>query len=181
MKVLIAVCVVVLLLQGAVLGLSFSNSGDAPTKEDIENGDWVPGKHVPIAAVFEGLLDPFRERLELPWEEKKFPAGRTEAVTFKNGSKDWRVAKFKLTDGDGVRIRYDCDLEGEEYQCPQVACLCPAGEFLNLQDFPGCGDLRTDGNRCPADGDIAEIVVYSTVGTLGFSGFGDDGGTVQQR
>lgn len=83
MKVLVVVCVVVLLLQFGVLGLSFgTGDGGEPTPEDIEDNRW---DLKPLVTRVEGLLDPFRPRLELPWEEKLLPAGGTEEFAFGNG------------------------------------------------------------------------------------------------
>lgn len=180
MKVLIVVCVVVLLLQFGVLGLSFgTGGGDEPTPEDIEDGRWDLKRSVTRV---ENLLDPFRPRLELPWEEKSFTAGGTEEFAFGNGHDDRRVAKFELTAGTGVLIRYECDIRDTEgYTCPQVACLCPAGAALDLRDFMACERFRPDGSRCRADGNVGEIVVYSKTGALEFSGLGAHGGTVRQR
>lgn len=176
MKVLIIICAVLLLLQFGVLGLGFATGGgEQPTEEQIEDGDWDPEGKVPVAAGFEQLLEPFRPRLELPWKQKSFPAGTMQQVTFGNGHEDRRVAKFELTGGDGVLIRYECSNIGKGYRCPQVACLCRPGAAIDSQELAAC-----DGSPpgCLPEG---EIVVYSETGTLEFSGMGNAGGTVRQR
>lgn len=183
MKLLIAICVVVLLLQLATVGIHVS-SGDReqPSADAIEDGDWDPAAAVPLGGTFEALLDPFRPRLELPWDDdtKAFPGGTNEVVVFKGGSDDQRVAKFELTAGTGILIRYDCSRDGA--QCPQIVCLCPANEPLAAEDFSVCGDgLRPRDGKCPSDGNRAEIVVYGETGELRFAGLGDLGATVRQR
>ena len=178
MKALTIICVVVLLLQFAVIGLSFvTGEGDGPTDVDFAESAWVPA-----AVEFDRLLDPFRPRLTLPWkEEKSFRSRSPEAVNFKNGHEDRRVAKFKLTRGEGVSISYACGIRNVlGYECPQIICLCSPGPVSDWQDFPACEEFRPNG-MCPADGDIGEIVVYSKTGTLVFSGLGNAGGTVRQR
>lgn len=182
MKLLIAICVVVLLLQLAAVGRSVSSSdGEPPSKEAVENGDWDPAAAIPVGATLERLLDPFRPRLALPWDDDThaFPPGADEPVAFDRGS-DGRVAKFELIAGTGVRIRYDC--ESDRGECPQLVCLCAANEPLALEDFSMCGNgFRAAGGRCPADGHQGEIVVYDETGVLRFSGLGALGGTVRQR
>lgn len=183
MKVLAAICVVVLLLQLGTVGLGVvTGGGEEPTDEEIENGDWDPQSEVPIAAGFERLLEPFRPRLDLPWRQHTFASGPPQSVEFRNGDEDRRVAKFELTRGTGVRIGYQCNIQRRGYECPQIACLCrPAGATVDPADFSDCPASWLEGGRCPADGDKAEIVVYSEEGQLQFLGLGDDGGTVRQR
>jgi hypothetical protein len=185
MKILIVICIVVLLLQFGALGLSFGTGDvDRPTEEQIEDEEWHPEEEFPTTARFERLLDPFRPRLVLQhWEQqqKSFAAGITEPVSFENGHEDRRVAKFELTSGTGILIRYECSRIGQGYRCPQVTCLCPAGAAINLADFSDCGRSQPDANICPTDGGGGEIVVYSEKGTLLFSGLGAGGGTVRQR
>lgn len=179
MKVLIVVCTIVLLLQLATVGVNLSSgSGDPPS--DVEDGDWQAAEAFPLAAAFERLLDPLRKRLVLPWDEQTFPGGAGEPVEFSEGSDDQRVAKFELTAGTGVLIRYECSREGA--RCPQVVCLCPAGESIVLQDFISCGDaFRPRDGKCPSDGDQGELVVYGKTGEIYFAGLGSSGGTVRQR
>ena len=189
MKVLIVICVAVLLLQLAAVGVNLSSDErERPSEDEIESGAFSPGATV---EAFEKLLDPFRQRLGLsPWDEdeKTFPAGADEAVQFSvqfsvpfsEGSEDQRVAKFELTAGTGVLIGYGCDREGA--RCPQVVCLCPADQPVVREDFQACGDaLRLANGRCPADGDRGELVVYGKTGELRFAGLGAGGGTVRQR
>ncbi|HEX6994660.1 MAG TPA: hypothetical protein VF339_11005 [Gammaproteobacteria bacterium] len=182
MKLLIVICVVVLLLQLAAVGRNMSSSdGAPPSKEAVENGDWDPAVAVPVGAKLEALVDRFRPRLELPWEDDThaFPAGANEPVTFEGGA-DQRVAKFELTAGTGVRIGYGCDSGGEE--CEQDVCLCAANAPLELRHFLICGDgFRPEGGRCPADGNLGKIVVREETGVLWFTGLGELGGTVRQR
>ncbi len=181
MKALTIICVVVLLLQFAVLGSSFfTGEGDGPT--DTEITGWNPKRDVPAVVIgFDRLLDPFRPRLTLPWKEKSFPSRSPEAVNFKDGHEDRRVAKFELTVGEGVSISYACGIRNVRgYKCPQIICLCRPGPVIDWQDFPACEEFRPNG-MCPADGDIGEIVVYSETGMLEFSGLGNTGGTVRQR
>jgi hypothetical protein len=183
MKILIIICAVVLLLQIGALGLSFgTGSTEKPTRDEVENGDWDPEKKLPAAAArFESLLDKFRPRLDLPWEEQFFPSGDAEPVIFRNGGegdKGRRVAKFELVSGTGVSIGYSCSLAKPDYECPQTVCLCSANAPVDALARSACASLPP---VCPADGNLGEIVVYGETGTLEFSGLGAAGGKVRQR
>lgn len=181
MKLLIIICVIVLLLQLAVIGLGLSTGdGEKPSTDEIEDGDWDPKKKHERTSGFESLLDPFRPRLELPWKQESFQTVSPVDVTFTNGHEDRRVAKFELTGGTGVMIRYDCRARSDADRCPQITCLCPANKPIDAQAFSGCGRSGPKGNQCPADGNIGSIVVYSETGKLQFSGLSSTGGTVQQ-
>lgn len=182
MKLLIAICVVVVLLQLGAVGLNMSSSGgEQPSKEAVEDGDWDPAAAFPVGATLERLFDPFRQRLDLRWDDDThaFPAGADEDFTFRDAS-EGLVAKFELTAGTGVRIRYGCDSDGDD--CEQAVCLCPANAPLDLQHFSMCGDgFRPAGGRCPADGNLGKIVIGGETGKLWFTGLGPLGGTVRQR
>lgn len=173
MKLVIVIVVIVLLLQAATLGLGLSGGGmDEPSEEEIEDGDWDPEKKVPAATVLDGLLDPFRPRLDLPWEKGTFGA-EMQRVNFGNGSADGRVAKFELVAGTGVRIHYGCAGAVPPRDCGQTVCLCGPG-LTSLESIADCAEQR----KCTAEG---EIVVYTASGTLEFTGIGDQGGTVTQQ
>jgi hypothetical protein len=174
MKLVIVIVVIVILLYAATLGMGLSGGDmDTPSEEEIEDGDWDPKKKVPEVGFLDGLLDPFRPRLELPWKEKAF-GSEAEQVAFDNGHADGRVAKFELLSGTGLRIHYSClgAAPGLD-DCTQTVCLCGAG-VTDLQSVAGCDEQR----QCTATG---EIVVYTASGTLEFSGIGEQGGTVTQR
>jgi hypothetical protein len=160
-KTLIVICVIVLLLQVAALGVSFSGGGgDEPTEEKVENG-WEPDANSRTAR-FEGLLDPFRPRIELPWEEQSFLAEPVN-VEFKKGAKQ-RIAKFELAGGGGVMVEYACGVSAAPGCRNQTICLCPAGSAV-----------------CDDDGHIGAVTVYAETGTLRFTGLTPAGGTVRQR
>jgi hypothetical protein len=174
MKLVIVIVVIVILLQAATLGMGLSGGGmDKPGRDEIEDGDWDPKEKVPEAGFLDGLLEPFRPRLELPWKDKAF-GGEAEQVVFDNGHADGRVAKFELVSGTGVRIHYGCvGMAPGLDDCTQTVCLCGAG-FTDLQSVSDC----TKQKKCMATG---EIVVYSESGTLEFTGVGEQGGTVTQQ
>lgn len=171
MKLVIVIVVIVILLQAATLGIGLSGGGmGKPTTDEIKDG-WDPKEKVPEASFLGNVLDPFRPRLDLPWENGTFGA-ETQQVAFGNGHADGRVAKFELAAGTGVRIHYGCVRAVPPRECTQTVCLCRPG-FLNPQAMAGC-----DEQECAATG---EIVVYSVSGTLEFTGIGDEGGTVTQQ
>ncbi len=183
MKLLIVICAVVVLLQLAAIGRNVaSNDGERPSREAIENGEWDPAREVPAVAKLEALLDRFRTRLDLPWDDDThaFAPGPEQRVEFGGGANQ-RVAKFELVSGTGVSIRYECGADDEGCR-PQVVCLCLANEPVVDDDFAMCGDsFRTVNGRCPADGHLGEIVVREERGALWFAGLGALGGTLRQR
>jgi hypothetical protein len=177
-KTLIVICVIVLLLQVAALGVSFSGGGgDEPTEEKVENG-WEPDANSRTAR-FEGLLDPFRPRIELPWEEQSFLAEPVN-VEFKKGAKQ-RIAKFELAGGGGVMVEYACGVSAAPGCRNQTICLCPAGSAVLAQNFSACGSAAPRRAVCDDDGHIGAVTVYAETGTLRFTGLTPAGGTVRQR
>jgi len=183
MKLLIIICVAVLLLQAGTLALGISiGDGDAPSDEEIEDGSWNPKEQVPKMAWVANLLDSFQPQLDLGWEQKGFAAGRTEPVKFEHDEDDRLVAKFKLINGTGVMIQYDCAFHGRKgYECPQTACVCPVSAVTDEPRAVECQELELNGIMCPTKGEMGVIVVYTKTGTLRFSGLGSGGGTVEQR
>jgi hypothetical protein len=181
MKALIVICVIVLVLQVATLGVSLSggSGSNPPTSDQIKSGQEPKASEFPITARFEGLLDPLRPRIKLPWAEKSFHAS-VESVQFEGGA-DQRLAKFELTGGSGARIAYDCTALGKD--CPkdqqtQTVCLCPPKAALP-PDFVALCKPRDA--VCAENGNVGAITVYAKTGTLQFSGIGPAGGTVRQR
>lgn len=183
MKVLLIVCAVVLALQLAVLGYSFSG-GDKkpPSREEVEDGDWDPAEEYPMTAWADDLFGAFRTRIELPERASQhFAVDETVSLQYRHDSKDKRViAEFELISGEGVMIRYTCGIFKKGYTCPeQIACLCSPGATIDPDHFAACGDARPQESECPEEGDIGEVIVYSKIGELEFTGLGNAGGTVK--
>lgn len=179
MKALIVICALVLLIQLGTLGVSVVR-GDGkpqPDRSEIESGREPKAADYPIATRFNALLDPFRPRIELPWESKMFPGGVAETVEYTKGAKDKRIAKFELTAGGGVAIAYSCGVLAPTDCREQEICLCAAG--TPVLDFP-CPHVAGNG-VCDADGNVDAITVYGETGMLEFSGLTPAGGTVRQR
>lgn len=183
MKILLIICAVILALQIAVLGYSFSDGDkNPPSEEEIEDGDWDPGEEYPMTAWADDLFGAFRERIELSKRASQpFAGGETVSLQYKHESEKERViAEFKLTSGEGVMIRYTCGVFKKGYTCPeQVACLCSPGATIDPDHFAACGDARPQEAACPEEGDIGEVIVYSKIGELEFTGLGNAGGTVK--
>jgi hypothetical protein len=182
MKVLIVICAVVLLLQIGALGLSVGTGDvDHPQRDEIEDGKWHADDEFPLAAKAEALLDRFRPRVHLPWEEQVFPSGTPSPVPFTHGAKGTdgrRVAKFELVSGTGASIAYACSIDKPGFKCPQRICLCQPDKLVDVKARTACPSLPA---VCPADGHLGEIVLYGETGTLEFLGLGAAGGKVRQR
>ena len=179
MKALIVICVIVVLLQVASFGVSFTGNGaDQANAQSVEDGSLKPNaENFPLAAGFQRFLDPYRPRITLPWDELSVPFGGTQAIVFSDGAKR-QMTKFELTGGSGMMISYDC---GDRDRCsPQFICLCPPGAPVSAMDFLVCGKAKPRDGVCADQGNIGLITVYGDTGTIHFDGLGQAGGIVRQ-
>jgi len=184
MKILLIICGVVLVLQLAVLGYSFSGGGDPPADEELRDGEWNAGEEYPMTEWANGLLSPFRPHIKIFNNGLDQPIAGAEQreIEYRHESDDKRViAEFDFISGYGVLIKYQCGiLNRKGFTCPeQVICLCSEGRPINIDDFSVCGSARPKGDRCPEEGNVGKIIVYSKRGKFLLHGLGDEGGRVR--
>lgn len=184
MKLLLIICAIILVLQFAVLGYSFTDGGDAPTDEEIEDGDWDAGEEFPMTKWANGVLAPFRPRAKILNDglDQALAGDEERIVEYRHDIDKKRVIiELSLASGDGALVKYRCGvLNRKGFTCPeQVICLCPEGRAINLNDFDGCGKARPDGPICEEEGNTGEIIVYSKRGEFLVRGLGDEGAALR--
>ena len=185
MKLLIFIVVIVLLLQFGTVAIGLSTEGDGkdePTEEQIEEGDWNPKKKFPKTASIGNGFDWMRPKVKLHWESGTFDqADENVVVPYSRGHKKERMIRFVLTGGDGVRIRYDCSIDRDGFECPQTLCLCQQGKPIADTDYANCNNIDPPVPAlCPKDNDRGEIFVFGKKGQIHVSGLGPGGGTIRQ-
>lgn len=190
MRIAIVVLVVVAaaFIYAGVLGFGRTGdkSCDRPPSLDDGSADSENASCPPPAWAnwFARLTSPFAPKLKIDDPDVQVPTAATVLRSVPESTSRMRVAHLELTDGQGMRVEYDCENK-EQRICPETLCLCADGASFAALALVGCpakwSSQRLAPNRCTSDDSRATLAIYPEASSITFSPLGPSGAAVRVK